>query len=150
MSQSSSVVQHLHAERQAWPARQAAFAAFRADAAIDVSAGNAPGASACYRRTCAVQEQSASTFLPARPRHVICSAGATPLMTRCCDDPPPGISTTRPADPTATGLPTTPPSPSGSRRVMPQKDGVKATRLIALLHPDPVFCTAAGIGKGIK
>ena len=39
-------VQHLHAARRAWPARQAAFAAFGADAAVDVSAGNASGAQA--------------------------------------------------------------------------------------------------------
>jgi nucleoside-diphosphate-sugar epimerase len=39
-------VQHLHAERGAWPAHRAAFAAFGADAAVDVSAGNAAGAQA--------------------------------------------------------------------------------------------------------
>jgi nucleoside-diphosphate-sugar epimerase len=39
-------VQHLHAERSTWPAHGAAFAAFRADAAVDVSAGNAAGAQA--------------------------------------------------------------------------------------------------------
>lgn len=41
-----SDVQHLHAERSAWPARRDAFAAFGADAAIDVSAGNGAGARA--------------------------------------------------------------------------------------------------------
>ncbi len=39
-------VQHLHAERSAWPGCRDAFAAFGADAAIDVSAGNAAGARA--------------------------------------------------------------------------------------------------------
>jgi nucleoside-diphosphate-sugar epimerase len=39
-------VQHLHAGRSAWPARRDAFAAFGADAAIDVSAGNGAGARA--------------------------------------------------------------------------------------------------------
>lgn len=39
-------VEHVHAERSAWPAQQQRFAAFRADAAIDVSAGNAAGARA--------------------------------------------------------------------------------------------------------
>jgi nucleoside-diphosphate-sugar epimerase len=39
-------VQHLHAERSIWPAHRAAFAAFQADAAVDVSAGNAAGAHA--------------------------------------------------------------------------------------------------------
>lgn len=39
-------VQHLHAERHAWPAHRGAFAAFGPDAAIDVSAGNAAGARA--------------------------------------------------------------------------------------------------------
>lgn len=38
--------QHLHAERSAWSARRAAFAAFQPDAAVDVSAGNAAGARA--------------------------------------------------------------------------------------------------------
>ncbi len=37
-------VQHLHAERSTWPAHASEFAAFQADAAVDVSAGN--GASA--------------------------------------------------------------------------------------------------------
>jgi nucleoside-diphosphate-sugar epimerase len=39
-------VQHLHAERQAWPASRAALTAFGADAAVDVAAGNAAGAEA--------------------------------------------------------------------------------------------------------
>jgi nucleoside-diphosphate-sugar epimerase len=39
-------VQHLHAERGTWPAHRAAVAAFGADAAVDVSAGNAAGARA--------------------------------------------------------------------------------------------------------
>ncbi len=39
-------VQHLHAERSTWPAHASEFAAFRADAAVDVSAGNAAGAQA--------------------------------------------------------------------------------------------------------
>jgi nucleoside-diphosphate-sugar epimerase len=39
-------VQHLHAERSTWPAHKAAFTAFGADAAVDVSAGNAAGAQA--------------------------------------------------------------------------------------------------------
>ena len=39
-------VQHLHAERSDWPAHRAALAAFGADAAVDVSAGNASGAQA--------------------------------------------------------------------------------------------------------
>ncbi len=39
-------VQHLHAERSTWPAHRAAFTAFQADAAVDVSAGNAAGARA--------------------------------------------------------------------------------------------------------
>jgi nucleoside-diphosphate-sugar epimerase len=39
-------VRHLHAERRAWPDHRAAFAAFGADAAVDVSAGNAAGAQA--------------------------------------------------------------------------------------------------------
>jgi nucleoside-diphosphate-sugar epimerase len=38
--------QHLHAARSTWPARRDAFAAFGADAAIDVSAGNGAGARA--------------------------------------------------------------------------------------------------------
>jgi len=37
-------VEHLHAERRAWPDQAAAFAAFTADAAIDVSAENGDGA----------------------------------------------------------------------------------------------------------
>jgi nucleoside-diphosphate-sugar epimerase len=37
-------VQHLHAERRTWPAHGAALSAFEADAAVDVSAGNAAGA----------------------------------------------------------------------------------------------------------
>src|SRR5215475_3698172 len=36
-------VEHLHGERDSWPARRADFAAFGPDAAIDVSAGNAAG-----------------------------------------------------------------------------------------------------------
>lgn len=39
-------VQHLHAERRAWPAHRDAFAAFGPDAVVDVSAGNADGARA--------------------------------------------------------------------------------------------------------
>jgi len=39
-------VQHLHAEREVWPAHRAGFAAFGPDAAVDVSAGNAAGAQA--------------------------------------------------------------------------------------------------------
>jgi nucleoside-diphosphate-sugar epimerase len=39
-------MRHLHAERGAWPDHRAAFAAFGADAAVDVSAGNAGGAQA--------------------------------------------------------------------------------------------------------
>jgi nucleoside-diphosphate-sugar epimerase len=39
-------VEHLHAERSTWPAHRDAFASFRPDAAIDVSAGNAAGARA--------------------------------------------------------------------------------------------------------
>jgi nucleoside-diphosphate-sugar epimerase len=39
-------VKHLHAERDAWPGCRAAFAAFGADAAVDVSAGNGPDARA--------------------------------------------------------------------------------------------------------
>jgi nucleoside-diphosphate-sugar epimerase len=39
-------VGHLHAERQSWPGHRAAFAAFGADAVIDVAAGNAAGARA--------------------------------------------------------------------------------------------------------
>jgi len=39
-------VEHLHAERDSWPDRRADFAAFRPDAAIDVSAGNGTGARA--------------------------------------------------------------------------------------------------------
>jgi nucleoside-diphosphate-sugar epimerase len=39
-------VEHLHGERDSWPARRADFAAFRPDAAIDVSAGNGIGAQA--------------------------------------------------------------------------------------------------------
>jgi nucleoside-diphosphate-sugar epimerase len=38
--------EHLHAERAAWPDHQAAFAAFGADAAVDVSAADGPGARA--------------------------------------------------------------------------------------------------------
>jgi nucleoside-diphosphate-sugar epimerase len=37
-------VEHLHAERAAWPGHGAAFAAFEADAAVDVSAANGPDA----------------------------------------------------------------------------------------------------------
>jgi nucleoside-diphosphate-sugar epimerase len=36
--------EHLHAERAAWPGHAAAFAAFGADAAVDVSAANGPDA----------------------------------------------------------------------------------------------------------
>ena len=36
--------EHLHAERAAWPGQAAAFAAFGADAAVDVSAANGPDA----------------------------------------------------------------------------------------------------------
>ena len=39
-------VEHLHAERGAWPGHGAEFAAFGADAAVDVSAGNGPDARA--------------------------------------------------------------------------------------------------------
>ena len=39
-------VQHLHAERSSWPARTRAFTGYQADAAVDVSAGNAAGAQA--------------------------------------------------------------------------------------------------------
>lgn len=39
-------VPHLHAERSTWFAHKAAFNAFEADAAVDVSAGNAAGAQA--------------------------------------------------------------------------------------------------------
>ena len=39
-------VEHLHAERGAWPGQRDAFAAFGADAAVDVSAGNGPDARA--------------------------------------------------------------------------------------------------------
>ena len=39
-------VEHLHAGRGAWPGYRAAFAAFGADAAVDVSAGNGPDARA--------------------------------------------------------------------------------------------------------
>lgn len=39
-------VEHLHCERSSWPAHRAEFAAFGPDAAIDVSAGNAAGATA--------------------------------------------------------------------------------------------------------
>ena len=39
-------VEHFHSERTAWPAHRDAFAAFGADAAVDVSAGNAAGAQA--------------------------------------------------------------------------------------------------------
>jgi len=39
-------VQHLHAERSTWSAHRAALSAFEADAAVDVSAGNAAGAQA--------------------------------------------------------------------------------------------------------
>jgi nucleoside-diphosphate-sugar epimerase len=38
--------EHLHAERAAWPGHRAAFAAFGADAAVDVSAANGPDAQA--------------------------------------------------------------------------------------------------------
>ncbi|MEU8005188.1 NAD-dependent epimerase/dehydratase family protein [Catellatospora sp. NPDC049111] len=38
--------EHLHAERRSWPAHRDAFAAFEADAAIDVSAENGAGARA--------------------------------------------------------------------------------------------------------
>jgi nucleoside-diphosphate-sugar epimerase len=37
-------VEHLHAERESWPAHGADFGAFGADAAIDVAAGNGAGA----------------------------------------------------------------------------------------------------------
>jgi nucleoside-diphosphate-sugar epimerase len=39
-------VEHLHGERDSWPVRRADFAAFRPDAAIDVSAGDGAGARA--------------------------------------------------------------------------------------------------------
>ena len=39
-------VEHLHAAREAWASRRAAFDAFAADAAVDVSAGNGPDARA--------------------------------------------------------------------------------------------------------
>ena len=39
-------VEHLHAERSGWPGCRAAFAAFGADAAVDVSAANGPDARA--------------------------------------------------------------------------------------------------------
>ncbi|MDX6389375.1 MAG: hypothetical protein QOJ73_438 [Streptosporangiaceae bacterium] len=39
-------VEHLHAERGAWPGHPAAFATFGADAAVDVSAANGPDARA--------------------------------------------------------------------------------------------------------
>jgi nucleoside-diphosphate-sugar epimerase len=39
-------VEHLHAERGDWPGHRAAFAAFEANAAVDVSAANGPGARA--------------------------------------------------------------------------------------------------------
>src|SRR5262249_46788426 len=39
-------VEHLHAERSAWPDSRAALAAFGADAAVDVSAANGPDARA--------------------------------------------------------------------------------------------------------
>jgi nucleoside-diphosphate-sugar epimerase len=39
-------VEHLHAERGAWPGRRAEFAAFGADAAVDVSVANGPDARA--------------------------------------------------------------------------------------------------------
>jgi nucleoside-diphosphate-sugar epimerase len=39
-------VRHLHAERGEWPEHRAAFAAFGADAAVDVSAADGPGARA--------------------------------------------------------------------------------------------------------
>jgi nucleoside-diphosphate-sugar epimerase len=39
-------VEHLHAERGAWPGCKAAFAAFGADAAVDASAANGPDARA--------------------------------------------------------------------------------------------------------
>lgn len=38
--------EHLHAERADWPGHQAVFAAFGADAAVDVSAADGPGARA--------------------------------------------------------------------------------------------------------
>jgi nucleoside-diphosphate-sugar epimerase len=38
--------QHLHADRSTWPAHRAALTAFQANAAVDVSAGNAAGAHA--------------------------------------------------------------------------------------------------------
>ena len=39
-------VRHLHADRGAWPGRRDEFAAFRPDAAVDVSAGHGPDAAA--------------------------------------------------------------------------------------------------------
>jgi nucleoside-diphosphate-sugar epimerase len=39
-------VEHLHADRDSWPSLRATFAAFGADAAVDVSANNAAGARA--------------------------------------------------------------------------------------------------------
>lgn len=42
----SARVQHLHAERSTWSAHRAAFSAFGAEAAVDVSVGNAAGAQA--------------------------------------------------------------------------------------------------------
>ncbi|HEY6788289.1 MAG TPA: NAD-dependent epimerase/dehydratase family protein, partial [Trebonia sp.] len=39
-------VEHLHAERGGWPGHGASFAAFGADAAVDVSAANGPDARA--------------------------------------------------------------------------------------------------------
>jgi len=39
-----AAVEHLHAERGAWPGCRAAFAALGADAAVDVSAANGPDA----------------------------------------------------------------------------------------------------------
>lgn len=39
-------LEHLHAERAAWPGHRGAFAAFGADAAVDVSAADGPGARA--------------------------------------------------------------------------------------------------------
>jgi nucleoside-diphosphate-sugar epimerase len=57
--------QHLHAERGTWPAHSAAFSAFGADAAVDVSAGNAAGAQAAL---------SALSALPAGTRLVALSS----------------------------------------------------------------------------
>jgi nucleoside-diphosphate-sugar epimerase len=55
-------VAHLHAERSAWSAHRDAFVSFGADAAIDVSAGNAAGA------------RAALSALPAGNRLVVLSS----------------------------------------------------------------------------